>query len=131
GSTLGAAVLACVLLTAPAMAWADAPMRFGIDAASAPAAIAQGMPMSYGSMWAGAWNQRWGWDGIRTQLTAARTAGVTPVVQWWYWGDDISPTCVEQGCWDARQGVQKDKATWYRMSNELADLIVTTMGAGS
>jgi hypothetical protein len=123
---------ACSVLLAPATtALADTPMRFGVDVASTSKAISLGMPMSYGSMWAGSWNQRYGWDGIRTQLTTARTSGVAPLVQWWYWGDDISPACVEHGCWDARQGVQKDKTTWYRMSNELADLIVGTMGPNS
>lgn len=106
-------------------------MRFGVDASSTSRAIAEGLPVTYGSMWAGAWNQRWGWDGIRSQLAEAKASGVTPVIQWWYWGDDISPTCVEQGCWDARQDVQKDKATWYRMSRELADLVAATMGPGS
>ncbi|HXG54259.1 MAG TPA: hypothetical protein VNJ03_02680 [Vicinamibacterales bacterium] len=110
---------------------AQTPMRLGVDALSASKAIAQGMPVSYGSMWAGSWNQRWGWDGIRSQLAAAKASGVTPVIQWWYWGDDISPSCVEQGCWDARQGVQKDKVTWARMSKELADLVVDTVGPNS
>jgi hypothetical protein len=89
------------------------------------------MPIAYGSIWAGAWNQRWGWGGIEEQLNTAKATGVTPVIQWWYWGDDITPACVESGCYDARQGVQKDKATWARMSNELADLIVRVMGPAS
>jgi hypothetical protein len=110
---------------------ASEPMRFGLDVASAQTAVDRGLTISYGSMWAGAWNQRWGWDGIATQLRAAKASHVIPVIQWWYWGDDISPAAVEQGVWDARQGVQKDKATWYRMSNELADLVVQTLGPGS
>lgn len=123
--------LAGMSLAPASLAFADTPMRFGVDAASASKAIALGLPVTYGSLWAGAWNQRWGWDGIRTQLEAAKASGVTPVLQWWYWGDDISPDCVEHGCWDARQGVRKDKATWYRLSNELADLVVATMGSGN
>lgn len=122
---------AALLLGPATPAAADTPMRFGVDVAATAKAIGMGMPVTYGSLWAGAWNQRLGWDGIRTQLNAARASGVTPVVQWWYWGDDISPDCVENGCWDARQGVRKDKATWYRLSHELADLIVATMGPGS
>lgn len=59
----------------------------------------------------------------------ARAAGAVPVVQWWYWGDDISPSCVEHGCQDRYHGVQKDKATWSRLSNELADIIVQVSGA--
>ena len=106
-------------------------MRFGIDAAAAANATAKGMPMTYGSLWAGAWNQRWGWGGIETQLQTAKANGLIPVIQWWYWGDDISPTCVEQGCQDRYQGVWKDKATWNRMSGELADLVVRVMGPGT
>ena len=60
----------------------------------------------------------------RLILASLRSAGVTPAVHFYYWGDDISPRCVENGCTDQYQGVQKDKATWTRMSNELADLIV-------
>lgn len=106
-------------------------MRFGLDVSSAQAAVGRGMAIAYGSIWAGAWNQRWGWGGIETQLRAAKASGVVPMIQWWYWGDDISPACVENGCWDARQGVWKDKATWYRLSNELADLVERVLGPGS
>ncbi len=45
-----------------------------------------------------------------------------------YWGDDIGPTCVTTGCYHSRQKVQKDRATWYRMSDELSQLISRTMG---
>src|SRR5207249_11400449 len=91
-----------LLFATTTLAMADTPMRFGVDAASASKAIAQGLPMTYGSLWAGSWNQpeKYGWGGIQTQLQAAKAAGVTPVIQWWYWGDDISPSCVENGCVD-------------------------------
>ena len=122
-----------LLLATVSPAIADTPMRFGMDAAAAAKAKTNGLAMTYGSLWAGSWNQpeKYGWDGIRTQLLAAKAAGVAPVIQWWYWGDDISPSCVENGCTDRYQGVFKTKATWYRMSNELADLIVSTLGSGS
>ena len=77
-------------------------------------------------MWGGAWNQRYGWDAIRTQLQTAKANGVIPVIQWWVLGDDISPNCIERGCLDPRYGVQKDETTGYRLSNVLADLIVST-----
>ncbi len=102
------------------------PIQFGFDVASATRARALGMPVAYGSLWVGSWNQpeKYGWGGITDQLQTAKANGVIPVIQWWYWGDDISPSCVEHGCTDQYHGVQKDKATWSRMSNELADLIV-------
>ena len=112
-------------------ALAQVPVHFGFDTKSVSRARSLGMPITYGSSWAGAWNQKWGWNGIEEDLRRAKAAGVIPVVQWWYWGDDISPGCVENGCKDRYHGVQKDKATWSRMSNELADLIVRVGGADS
>ncbi len=110
---------------------AQGSVKFGFDAKSVERARGLGMPVSYASTWAGSWNQKWGWKGIEDDLRAAKAAGTVPVVQWWYWGDDISPTCVENGCADRYQGVRKDKATWFRLSNELADLMVRVGGADS
>ena len=119
----------CALLSSAAVA--QQPVHFGFDAKSVQRARSLGMPVSYGSTWAGAWNQKWGWNGIEQDLLQAKAAGAIPVVQWWYWGDDISPSCVANGCTDRYQGVWKDRATWTRMSNELADLIVRVGGTGS
>lgn len=126
-----AAVGSMLSIAAVSVAVAQEPMRFGMDATAAGTAASKGMLLTYGSLWAGAWNQTWGWGGIETQLQTARANGLVPVVHWWYWGDDISPACVEQGCEDRYQQVWKDSATWYRMSNELADLIARVMGPGS
>ncbi len=115
----------------PSSAIAQARVQFGFDTKSVSRARALGMPVRYASTWAGAWNQKWGWSGIEDDLRNAKAAGAVPVVQWWYWGDDISPECVERGCRDQYHGVRKDKATWIRMSNELADLIVRVGGADS
>lgn len=112
-------------------ALAQVPVHFGFDTTSVSRARSLGMPITYGSSWAGAWNQKWGWGGIEDDLRTAKAAGVVPVIQWWYWGDDISPECVEHGCTDRYHGVQKDKATWTRLSNELADLIIRVGGADS
>jgi hypothetical protein len=127
-----AAILAFLVVTLLApVAVSAQPIMFGVDVAAAPQVTARAMPMTYGSMWAGAWNQRYGWGGIESQLQTARANGLIPVIQWWYWGDDISPSCVENGCQDRYQGVLKNRATWTRMSTELADLVVRTMGAGT
>lgn len=106
-------------------------MQFGFDAKSVQRARSLGMPVTYASTWAGVWNQKQGWKGIEDDLRGAKAAGAIPVVQWWYWGDDISPNCVENGCEDRYHRVRKDKATWSRLSHELADLIVRVGGAGS
>ena len=110
---------------------AEAQVKFGVDVNSVARARALGMPVGYGSIWAGAWNQRYGWGGIKEQLQTANANGVTPVIQWWYWGDDLSPTCVQQGCTDRYNGVWKDKATWDRMSGELAAIVVNILGPNS
>lgn len=103
-------------------------MRFGLPVAALSDAASYGVSMNYGVMWSGAWTQTWGWNAIEEDLQRAKARGVTPIVHWWYWGDDISPDCVERGCDDKRQGVWKDRTTWYRMTRELASLIDTTMG---
>ncbi len=110
---------------------AQGQVQFGFDTKSVSRARALGMPATYASTWAGAWNQKWGWDGIEDDLRRAASEGAVPVIQWWYWGDDISPSCVEHGCTDQYHGVRKDKATWLRLSNELADLIVRIGGTDS
>jgi len=115
----------------PAPAPAPAPatgMRFGVHVDSLPNADQHSLPMSFGVFWMGSWTQKYGWGYAEQQLTAARNRGITPIVHWWYWGDDISPSCVENGCQDNRQGVWKDRATWYRMTRELGDVIRRTMG---
>ena len=119
----------CALVSSAALA--QEPVKFGFDAKSVQRARSLGMPVTYGSTWAGSWNQKWGWNGIEQDLLLAKSAGAVPVVQWWYWGDDISPSCVANGCTDRYQGVWKDRATWTRLSNELADLIVRVGGANS
>jgi hypothetical protein len=110
---------------------AQAPMQFGLDIKSLTRARNLGAQVTYGSTWAGPWIQKFGWKGVEDDLRAAKAAGAVPVVQWWYWGDDISPSCVEGGCRDRYHGVQKDRATWSRLSNELADLIVGVGGPGA
>jgi hypothetical protein len=131
GDKLRLAIFAAVFATATMPATASAQVKFGFDADSIPTARQLGMPVAYASARAGPWNQESGWKDVERQLRAAKDAGVVPVVQWCYWGDDISPSCVERGCSDRHEGVWKDKAAWTRLSNELADLIVNVMGPDS
>ena len=106
----------------------DGTMRYGVHMDSLGQADQYALPMQFGVFWMGSWTQKYGWGYAEQQLAAAKLRGITPIVQWWYWGDDISPSCVERGCTDARQGVWKDKATWYRMTRELAAVIQKVMG---
>jgi hypothetical protein len=107
----------------------QAAIRLGFDNKSIQQARSLGVPVSYGSTWAGSWVQRYGWGGIESELSQARAAGVTAVIPWLYWSDDISPSCVENGCTDRYQGVWKDKTTWMRLANELADVAARYGGA--
>jgi hypothetical protein len=106
-------------------------MRFGFDTKSIQKGRGLGVPVSYGNTWAGSWNQKLGWGGVEQDMQQARAAGVTPVIPWWYWGDDISPSAVENGVTDRYQGVHKDRATWTRLSNELADVVARASGPGA
>jgi len=107
------------------------PLPLGFDAKAAQQARGLGVAVSYGTAWAGAWNQKYGWNGLATEIQQARSAGATPVIPWLYWSDDISPACVANGCVDRYQGVPKDRATWTRLSNELADVAARSGGAGT
>lgn len=130
GLAAARAVSAAEPVARPAVSSAarPAPMRFGVDVDSVKTLRNKGVDLSYGTFWVGAWTQRYGWGEADAQLKMARSQGITPVVNWWYWGDDISPAFVEQGGTDKYHGVRKDKATWTRMSRELADHISKTMG---
>lgn len=113
---------------APVPAPSTAPaMRYGVHVDSLAKADSYGVPVSFGVFWMGSWTQKYGWGYAEQNLAAAKARGITPVVHWWYWGDDISPDCVERGCEDKRQGVWKDRATWYRMTRELGAVIGKTM----
>lgn len=104
------------------------PMKFGVDLASVDRAAKAGLPVSYGTYWMGGWTQKYGFGEMESRLKAAKKRGITPVVSWWYWGDDISPRAVESGVRDRYHGVQKDRATWTRLSREMADRIARHMG---
>jgi hypothetical protein len=103
-------------------------MQFGIDIDSLDRAQKSGLDFSFGTVWAGGWTQKHGWNDIEAKLRTAKKHGVTPVVSWWYWGDDISPSCLANGCRDRYHGVQKDAQTWYRLSDQLSALVAKTMG---
>lgn len=83
---------------------------------------AAGAPPAYASYWAGEWMSEHGWGGFDRAMRDAKAAGVTPVVYWYYWGDHISPACVENGC-DGR-----DRAEWLSLTDQLADHLRTTLG---
>jgi hypothetical protein len=104
------------------------PMRFGVDMASVGKTASEGLSVAYGAFWVGPWTQKYGWEETDRHLEDARKLHVVPVVNWWYWGDDISPKAVEEGVEDRYHHVRKDRASWTRMSRQLAGRIERAMG---
>jgi hypothetical protein len=106
----------------------DAPaedaMRFGLDVDSLDAQTAAGLRLDYAMIWIGAWNLEKGWLVPEERLAAMRAAGVTPAVQLYYWGDDISPSCFEKGC----NG--KTVEGWDRLARELVDRLQAGLDGG-
>ena len=94
----------------------------GMDQGSVKGLQDGGAPPVYGSYWVGHWMAKYGWGGFDNALASAKATGVTPVVYWYYWGDSISPSCVENGC-DGRS-----KAEWVSMTQTLADKVRDALG---
>lgn len=83
---------------------------------------AAGATPRYASYWVGEWMASSGWSGFDAAMGTAKAAGVTPVVYWYYWGDAISPACVDAGC------AGKSRAEWAAMTGQLADHLRATLG---
>jgi hypothetical protein len=115
------ALLGSVLLVAPDAEAAAVPaVKFGMDAPGVSAQTAAGVKPDYASMWIGPWTLSSGWGGPDTTLSKLKAAGVTPAVHFYYWGDDISPTCVENGCWSKLHNTHKDRGKWNALGDQLA-----------
>lgn len=104
------------------------PILFGMDSASAAAQAKAGVPADYGTLWVGPWTLTSGWGGPDAQLAAMKSANVTPAVHLYYWGDDITPSCVENGCWSSLHNAQKDRAHWATLATQMTDHLSATMG---
>lgn len=128
------ALLTLGILTAAIPAWAgqgdpaSEPMRFGMDSNSIAAQSAAGVHPDYGTFWVGPWTLKHGWYGPDNQMASMRQQGVTPAIHFYYWGDDISQSCIEKGCWSSLHGAQKDKAGWDRLATELTTHLDKQMG---
>jgi hypothetical protein len=98
--------------------FASVPLKLGLDLTGMRATEALGQKPDYVMLWAGAWNWK-GWDDLRRELAEARDANVTPVVQWYFWGEDISPAAVEHGVWSGLHGAWKTKPWWDYLASQL------------
>ena len=118
-ATLG--LLLGALATIPTLGGATtpAPFAFGMDAASVGAQVAAGVKPEYGTFWIGPWTLTSGWGGPDAELDRMKAAGVTPAIHFYYWGDDISKACVEDGCWSSLHNAQKDRAHWDTLAEQL------------
>lgn len=74
------------------------PMAFGLDAGSLDLQSASGVTPDYATIWIGPWNLEKGWLDPAAQLRQMRDAGITPAIHLYYWGDDLSPGCLAEGC---------------------------------
>jgi hypothetical protein len=97
----------------------------GVDAASVPAMKSAGATPANGQTWVGAWMRSSGWSGYETDLRTMRDNGVMPVVMWYYWGDQISVSCVQYGC----NG--NSKSNWDAMARDMAVRANSIMGSRS
>ncbi|HET6397955.1 MAG TPA: hypothetical protein VFH47_00185 [Candidatus Thermoplasmatota archaeon] len=122
---LGAAVLAA---PAEASTAGTGALKFGMDAQSVSKQSAAGAKPDYGTLWIGPWTLTTGWAGPNAELLKLKNAGVTPVVHLYYWGDDISPSCIESGCWSSLHKTQKTQAGWQKLTDQLGANLRATMG---
>ncbi|MEA3190464.1 MAG: hypothetical protein QOD77_1046 [Thermoplasmata archaeon] len=111
--------LLAVLLPFPAGSTVEPAVGFGMDAGSIGAQTQAGAKPDYGTFWVGPWTLKSGWGGPDGQLQAMADAGVTPAVHLYYWGDDISQSCLTNGCWSTLHNAQKDQAGWQALTDQL------------
>jgi hypothetical protein len=116
-----------LLAAQPADATA-APVLFGMDAGSVSSQAAAGAKPDYGTMWIGPWTLSSGWGGPDGQMSALKSQGVTPAIHFYYWGDDISPSCVESGCWSSIHNTWKDRSRWQTLGDQLGSHLNSKMG---
>ncbi len=104
------------------------PVQFGMDSAALGAQAKAGVPADYGTFWVGPWTLTSGWGGPDNELTTMKNQGVTPAIHFYYWGDDITPTCVENGCWSGLHNTQKTRAGWDTLATQMTDHLTAKMG---
>ncbi|MHB1262530.1 MAG: PKD domain-containing protein [Thermoplasmatota archaeon] len=128
---LSAAAVGALLLAVPGPAASQSPpttnpssgdptaLAFGMSASAVAAQTAAGVKPEYGTFWIGPWTLSSGWGGPDGQLVAMRDAGVTPAIHHYYWGDDISPSCIEDGCYSSLHKATKTRDGWQQLTDQL------------
>ncbi|MBW3582093.1 MAG: hypothetical protein KY455_03245 [Euryarchaeota archaeon] len=103
-------------------------MKFGMTGSQANAQTNAGVKPDYGTFWVGPWTLKSGWGGPNSQMDDLRSKGITPAIHHYYWGDDISKSCLENGCWSSLHGTHKNKADWQKLTQQLVDNLNRKMG---
>ena len=129
-ATIGFAILASGALLVAAMPVASAhnnahPYKpaFGTNVWGIKDMKARGVTPAYALIWATHKDAESGFEHVKKQLRMARDAGVTPVIQWYYWGDSISVNCIKYGCHG------KAKWKWDKYAYSLAYHVKSVMGS--
>jgi hypothetical protein len=122
-----ALLLGSALLVTPGAEAATPLVKFGMDAPGVSAQTSAGVKPDYATLWIGPWTLTSGWGGPDGTLGTLKAAGVTPAVHFYYWGDDISPSCVENGCWSSLHKTHKDRAHWKALGDQLASHLKAKM----
>lgn len=104
------------------------PLDMGIEGDAVEALASHGIRVMYGTVWVGAWNLELGWRDTEEELRRLVAADVTPLVQFYYWGDELSPQCYQHGCMAGT--TLKNQEGWQRFGTEFANVTVEAMGGG-
>ncbi len=116
------AASATVLLSSNAEASSpDEPVQFGMDVYSMQAQANRGVAADLGSFWIGPWTLEHGWHHPDQHMQDARQQGVTPMIHFYYWGDDISQDCIENGCHSDLHDEPKNQENWQKLASQLVD----------
>jgi hypothetical protein len=86
-----------------------------------------GSDISYAVIWVGWWNVADGsWHDLRQRLEQSKQMNVTPVIIWYYWAEDISPTNIENSVTNAAEHY-KSKERWTNATSVIASLLDEVM----
>lgn len=129
---LSVGILAASVMLVPAHAMAATPetpktFKFGMEAAAIADQTKAGVKPDYGTFWVGPWTLKHGWAGPGGQMDSMEAQGVTPAIHFYYWGDDISQSCIENGCWSSLHSSHKNKADWQKLAQQLVDQLNARM----
>ncbi|HWG91382.1 MAG TPA: hypothetical protein VNZ52_11100, partial [Candidatus Thermoplasmatota archaeon] len=98
------------------------PLRLGVDSGGLAETLTEGGAPGYSTVWAGRWSVADDFREIRKAIEAAQARNVTPVVQWYYWGGDLTRQNVEHGA----NGKSRDE--WFATADRLARVIADATG---